>query len=46
MLPIGISQFCGEKPLLNLQLWEKQSEILEKFWRENYSLAVFALGHS
>lgn len=44
MLPIGISQFCAEESLLNLQLWEKQSEILEKFWRENLSLAVFALG--
>lgn len=44
MLPIRISQFCSENSLLNLQLWEKQSEILEKFWQENYSLAVFALG--
>lgn len=43
-LPIKISQFPADKNLLNLQLWEKQSEILEDFWTGNFSLAVWALG--
>lgn len=43
-LPITVSQFSRDKNLLNLQLWTKQSEILEEFWNDNYSIGVWALG--
>lgn len=43
-LPISISQFAADAMLLNTPLWSKQCEILEEFWSENYSIAVWALG--
>ena len=43
-LPITISQFSKDPNLLNLQLWEKQSEILEEFWSGSLSVAIWALG--
>lgn len=43
-LPISISQFAADAMLLNTPLWSKQREILEEFWSENYSIAVWALG--
>lgn len=43
-LPISITQFAKDKNLLNLELWDKQSEILEEFWSGNYSIGVWALG--
>ncbi|MBW4441863.1 MAG: terminase [Plectolyngbya sp. WJT66-NPBG17] len=43
-LQIPISKFASDINLLNTPLWEKQSEILEEFWRGNYAIAVWALG--
>ena len=43
-LPVTISQFSKDPNLLNLQLWEKQSEILEEFWSGSLSIAVWSLG--
>ncbi len=43
-MPISISQFASDRLLLNLQLWERQAQILEDFWQGNYNLAVWALG--
>ena len=43
-LPILISQFASDANLLNTPLWKKQSEILEEFWSEDYSIAIWALG--
>jgi hypothetical protein len=43
-LPISISQFSQDPNLLNNPLWPKQSEILEEFWTENYSIGIWALG--
>jgi hypothetical protein len=42
--PISISQFASDVNLLNTPLWKKQEEILEDFWSEDYSIAVWALG--
>jgi hypothetical protein len=41
---VTISQFASDRLLLNLQLWERQGQILEEFWQGNYTLAVWALG--
>jgi phage terminase large subunit-like protein len=43
-LPISISRFASDVNLLNTPLWKKQSEILEEFWSEEYSIAIWALG--
>ncbi len=43
-LPVTISQFSSDPNLLNLELWDKQAEILEEFWAGNYAIAVWALG--
>lgn len=43
-LPVTISQFASDPNLLNLELWDKQAEILEEFWAGNYAIAVWALG--
>lgn len=43
-LPISISQFAGDRGLINTPLWPRQEQILEEFWQGNYSLAVWALG--
>ncbi len=43
-MPVSISQFASDRLLLNLQLWERQAQILEEFWQGNYNLAVWALG--
>ena len=44
LLPISISQFASDVNLLNNPLWPKQSEILEEFWTEDYSIGIWALG--
>ena len=44
VLPVTISQFSSDPNLLNLELWDKQAEILEEFWAGNYAIAVWALG--
>jgi hypothetical protein len=46
LLPISISQFASDVNLLNNPLWPKQSEILEEFWTEDYSIGIWALGRS
>lgn len=43
-LPISISKFASDTNLLNTKLWDKQSEILEDFWANNYTVAIWALG--
>jgi hypothetical protein len=43
-LPISISQFASDVNLLNTPLWDKQKEILEDFWSEDYQVAIWALG--
>jgi len=42
--PITISQFASDINLLNTPLWKKQEEILEDFWTQDYSIAIWALG--
>lgn len=42
--PITISQFASDINLLNTPLWKKQEEILEDFWSQDYSIAIWALG--
>jgi hypothetical protein len=42
--PITISQFASDINLLNTPLWRKQEEILEDFWTQDYSIAIWALG--
>lgn len=43
-LPVTISQFASDVNLLNTPLWRKQEEILEDFWSQDYSIAIWALG--
>jgi hypothetical protein len=43
-LPVTISQFASDINLLNTPLWKKQEEILEDFWSQDYSIAIWALG--
>ncbi|MGI2908605.1 hypothetical protein [Tolypothrix sp. VBCCA 56010] len=41
---VSITTFAEDKYLLNLKLWQKQKEVLETFWSENYTKAVWCLG--
>lgn len=41
---ISIIDFAEDEKILNLDLYEKQREILSNFWNGNYSIGVWALG--
>ena len=43
-IPLSIIDFAEDEKILNLDLYEKQKEILTSFWDGNYSIGVWALG--
>ena len=43
-IPLSIIDFAEDEKILNIDLYEKQREILSSFWGGSYSIGVWALG--